>query len=94
MGNLRKVIFVTPSKKHYTEDGELIPDFTEPGVEKTGFFHCFGMATYYHNQAKRWVDNLMAIVEEEGTGMVYVIQPECLVFVPVEVDDANGMTIL
>lgn len=46
-------------------------------------------------KTNRWIDNLMAIVEEEVTGMVYVISPECKdKFVIEETDETNGMTIL
>lgn len=73
----------------------LIKDSDRWSRRKRGYFIVLVTDLLLMKKTNRWIDNLMAIVEEEVTGKVYVISPECIdKFVIEETDETNGMTIL
>lgn len=77
MEHLRKVIFTERPQNWATFDGV----YGKMETEMNGFFHGFGNHPIYDHNAERYIDQTIAIVEEEKTGMVFEVLPQCLQFV-------------
>ena len=93
MENLRDVVFTLERGKMSFMDYSTQQECEEKTKERTGYLHCFGNEPFFDNgEAQRWVDLIVAIVEEKGTGQVYHVIPEHMRFVPVEIDETNGKT--
>lgn len=74
MNQLRKVIFTERPQYWATFDGVFQPMETE----MTGYLHGFGNYPFFDQNAGRYVDQQLAIVEDVKTGKFYQVLPECL----------------
>lgn len=81
MENLRKVEFTLEQQKMSTMDYENPGEAEEKTKVRTGFFHVFGNEPFYSSEESRWIDRIVAIVEEEGSGKVFHVSPEFMKFV-------------
>ena len=76
MNELREIIFTDGTSSTVFKDGLC---YEEAPEEKRGYLHQFGNHPIYDRDASRWVDETIAIVEEKGSGKMFVIIPQWII---------------
>lgn len=49
--------------------------------KRDGIFHCWGNELIWDAEASVWRERVIGVVEEETTGKVYQVIPECITFI-------------
>ena len=82
---LRKVHFNLSNQKlkSYTI-GDFEDDESGTLKERNGLFHCWGDEIYCDSETEEKFQRTIAIVEEIGTGEVYKVDPNTIVFIKEE----------